>query len=59
MSAAKGSFNVMLIRRIFLGGILPKSVVTKYKMVSRENFHVDLRTVRALFLFKLYCDINI
>ena len=59
MSAAKGSFNVMLIRRIFLGGILPKSVVTKYKMVSWENFHVDLRTVRALFLFELYCDISI
>ena len=59
MSAAKGSFNVILIRRIFLGGILPKSVATKYKMVSRENFHVDLRTVRALFLFELYCDISI
>lgn len=58
MSAAKGSFNVMLIRRILVE-FSQKSVVTKYKMLSRENFHVDLRTVRALFLFELYCDINI
>ena len=58
MSAAKGSLNVMLIRRILVE-FFQKSVVTKYKMLSRENFHVDLRTVRALFLFELYCDINI
>lgn len=58
MSAAKGSFNVMLIRRILVE-FSQKSVVPKYKMVSRENFHVDLRTVRALFLFELHCDISI